>query len=117
MDDAGNSNLAENSTPVTTVINNISNDSPKTENAEPFDIMAVEDIKSEKGNEEDEKQSDLNKNALIAVLQFLKKHNLQETEAILRKETKLADDGKIPESAQNGSDVSSVLSTYKRSGN
>ncbi|KFM77750.1 Transcription initiation factor TFIID subunit 5, partial [Stegodyphus mimosarum] len=116
MDDAANSNLTESSTPVTTVINNVSNDSPKTENAETFDLMAVEDIKSEKSNEEDEKQSDLNKNALIAVLQFLKKHNLQETEAILRKETKLADDGKIPESAQNGSDVSSVLSTYKSEG-
>lgn len=38
----------------------------------------------------------------------------KETEAILRKETKLTDDGKIPESAQNGTDVSSVLSTYKR---
>lgn len=32
---------------------------------------------------------------------------------MLRKETKITDDDKIPE-AQNGSDVSSVLSTYKR---
>ncbi|XP_055946125.1 transcription initiation factor TFIID subunit 5-like [Argiope bruennichi] len=90
------------------------NSVPETQNETP---VAVEQIKKEKTEEEESnKKNDLNKTALMAVLQFLKKHNLQETEAILRRETKVTDDGKLPESAQNGSDVSSVLSTYKSEG-
>ncbi|KAF8778605.1 hypothetical protein HNY73_015309 [Argiope bruennichi] len=77
------------------------NSVPETQNETP---VAVEQIKKEKTEEEESnKKNDLNKTALMAVLQFLKKHNLQETEAILRRETKVTDDGKLPESAQNGS--------------
>lgn len=49
----------------------------KTENAENFEPMEVETAKVEPKSEEDDKGKELNKNALIAVLQFLKKHNLQ----------------------------------------
>ncbi|XP_013785229.1 transcription initiation factor TFIID subunit 5-like [Limulus polyphemus] len=60
-------------------------------------------------------QPDVDKNALLAVLQFLKKYNLQETEGILRKETKLLDDH-LPTSSQSSSDVTSVLSSFKSEG-
>ncbi|XP_042903545.1 transcription initiation factor TFIID subunit 5 [Parasteatoda tepidariorum] len=73
-------------------------------------------VKKDKTEDVKEKHEELNKNAILAVLQFLKKHNLQETEAILRKETKITDDDKASESAQSESDVSSVLSTYKSEG-
>lgn len=86
---------------------------PKTENGDAFNHVndVAESEKEKKPSEE--KQTDLDKNTLVAVLQFLRKHNLQETELILRKEAKVTDDGKLAEAVQNGSDVSNVLSTYK----
>ncbi|GFR14714.1 transcription initiation factor TFIID subunit 5 [Trichonephila clavata] len=109
MDTTSQSAAVINSTPP---VNNVT-ETPQNE-VEP---VSNEETKTEKMEveEESDKKADLNKTALIAVLQFLKKHNLQETEAVLRKETKITDDGKLPE-AQNGSDVSSVLSTYKSEG-
>lgn len=107
MEESVNVTQPENPVPM-----DISSETIKIENEEN---PVPSENKVEKKSEEEEKHAELNKNALIAVLQFLKKHNLQETEAVLRKETKLTDDGKIPE-AQNGSDVSSVLSTYKSEG-
>lgn len=47
---------------------------PKTENQ---DNLEKPEIKTESKSEEEDKRAELNKNALIAVLQFLKKHNLQ----------------------------------------
>lgn len=70
-------------------------------------------VNDKKDNEE---SLNLDKNSLLAVLKFLKKNKLQETEQILRKEAKLLGDGALQEDAQTTSDVSSVLSTYKSEG-
>ncbi|KAK7484651.1 hypothetical protein BaRGS_00024059 [Batillaria attramentaria] len=59
-------------------------------------------------------KSDQNeKQTLLAVLQFLREHNLQETEAILKKETKLTDNDLQKEKAQPSSAVSHALAAYK----
>lgn len=71
---------------------------------------------SETSNLPKDDKTELDKNTIFAVLQFLKKHNLQETELILRKEAKVLNDDKLSEVTQNSSDVSSVLSTYKSEG-
>lgn len=70
----------------------------------------------ENGKEDDEDSLNLDKNSLLAVLKFLKKNKLQETEQILRKEAKLLSDGLLQDDTQTTSDVSSVLSTYKSEG-
>lgn len=72
-------------------------------------------------DDDEESLSSLDKNSLLAVLKFLKKNKLQETELILRKEAKLLHDGLLQDdgAAQttgSASDVSSVLSTYKSEG-
>ncbi|KAH6923244.1 hypothetical protein HPB50_025457 [Hyalomma asiaticum] len=72
-------------------------------------------------DDDEESLSSLDKSSLLAVLKFLKKNKLQETELILRKEAKLLHDGLLQDdgAAQttgSASDVSSVLSTYKSEG-
>ncbi|KAG1651336.1 Transcription initiation factor TFIID subunit 5 [Nymphon striatum] len=56
------------------------------------------------------------RNTLLAVVKFLKKHNLKSTEETLKKESNLIDDDKANVD-QTDSDVSNVLSTYKSEGN
>ncbi|XP_050418483.1 transcription initiation factor TFIID subunit 5 [Patella vulgata] len=54
------------------------------------------------------------KQTLLAVLQFLKKHNLAETESQLKREAKLTDDDVATEnSAPSESEVSHALAAYK----
>lgn len=72
-------------------------------------------------DDDEESLSSLDKNSLLAVLKFLKKNKLQETELILRKEAKLLHDGLLQDDSAaqttgSASDVSSVLSTYKSEG-
>lgn len=57
-----------------------SSENIKVENQQNF---AHSEIKSESKQEDEEKRAELNKSALIAVLQFLKKHNLQVTHYFL----------------------------------
>lgn len=53
------------------------------------------------------------KQTLLAVLQFLREHNLQETEAILKKESKLSDNDLHTDKSQPSSAVSHALAAYK----
>lgn len=57
-----------------------SSENIKVENQQNF---THSEIKSESKQEDEEKRAELNKSALIAVLQFLKKHNLQVIKNIL----------------------------------
>lgn len=58
----------------TSEVMDTSSESVKVENQENF---VQTEVKEEKKSEEEDKRTELNKSALIAVLQFLKKHNLQ----------------------------------------
>lgn len=70
-------------------------------------------------NNENSSQNDAktatDKQTLLAVLQFLKKHNLADTEQILRKETGFFEE-KLENHEQSDSDVTNVLSAYKSEG-
>ncbi|XP_037271132.2 TATA-box binding protein associated factor 5 isoform X1 [Rhipicephalus microplus] len=85
-------------TTTTSTTNSVSNDKEDEDGDDPF--------------------SGLDKSSLLAVLKFLKKNKLQETELILRKEAKLLNDLQDDSAAApaTGSDVTSVLSTYKSEG-
>lgn len=71
---------------------------------------------TENSEKDEDGELNLDKNSLLAVLKFLKKNKLQETELILRKEAKILGDNNLQEDVQASSDVSSVLSTYKSEG-
>ncbi|XP_074652274.1 transcription initiation factor TFIID subunit 5-like [Tubulanus polymorphus] len=60
--------------------------------------------------------STTDKQTLLAVLQFLKKNNLKETEEILRKECKLSDDDLSKDKEDQKDDVSQALAAYKSEG-
>ncbi|XP_014677926.1 PREDICTED: transcription initiation factor TFIID subunit 5-like [Priapulus caudatus] len=64
-----------------------------------------------------ESESNPDKQTLLAVLQFLKKHNLKDTQELLQKEAKLkVDDDSNNTVAQTNSEVSAALSAYKSEG-
>ncbi|KAG0426796.1 hypothetical protein HPB47_026118 [Ixodes persulcatus] len=81
--------------------------------ATPAPAPTPDSVTSEK---DEDGELNLDKNSLLAVLKFLKKNKLQETELILRKEAKILGDNNLQEDVQASSDVSSVLSTYKSEG-
>ncbi|XP_067687895.1 transcription initiation factor TFIID subunit 5-like [Haliotis asinina] len=63
---------------------------------------------------EDAKVDISEKQTLLAVLQFLKKHNLKETETLLKKEAKVSDEEfKTEDSGPTASEVSHALAAYK----
>jgi len=59
----------------------------------------------------------VDKQTVLAVLQFLKKNNLKETEELLRKEAKLSDDVKVEDDGkQTETFVNQALAAYKSEG-
>ncbi|XP_077997297.1 transcription initiation factor TFIID subunit 5-like [Glandiceps talaboti] len=58
----------------------------------------------------------MDKQTLMAVLQFLKKNNLKETEGLLRKEANVSSSTEVEPTTTTEQDVSSVLSAYSSEG-
>lgn len=87
-------------------------------NNSPVAKELMPDKQNKVGNEkssQNEAKTATDKQTLFAVLQFLKKHNLGDTEQILRKETGFFDE-KLENHEQSDSDVTNVLSAYKSEG-
>lgn len=78
----------------------------------PMDVSAASaELASKMNGNANAQMSEAEKNALLVVLSFLKKHNLKDTEESLKKEAKL-DDTVIKGALPLDSDVQTVLSSY-----